>query len=159
MKIQKLRLQHGWSQEQLADLSGLNVRTIQRIENGQTASIESLKALGAVFNVDFSEISSEKETDMTALTADTDKTAEALAFAHVRRLKRFYIHLAQFAIIITGLAIINLATSSHYLWFLWPAAGWGIGLAFHGMMIFNKIPFLNADWEKREVEKYMGRKL
>ncbi|MCE2677030.1 MAG: helix-turn-helix domain-containing protein [Burkholderiaceae bacterium] len=27
--IQKLRLQRGWSQQQLADLSGLSVRTIQ----------------------------------------------------------------------------------------------------------------------------------
>jgi len=43
MLIQKLRLQRGWSQEQLAELSGLSVRTIQRIERGQPASIESLK--------------------------------------------------------------------------------------------------------------------
>jgi transcriptional regulator with XRE-family HTH domain len=28
MLIQKLRLQRGWSQEQLAELSGLSVRTI-----------------------------------------------------------------------------------------------------------------------------------
>jgi transcriptional regulator with XRE-family HTH domain len=32
MLIQKLRLQRGWSQEQLAELSGLSVRTIQRLE-------------------------------------------------------------------------------------------------------------------------------
>jgi len=159
MQIQKLRLQHGWSQEQLADLSGLSVRTIQRIENGQTASIESLKALGAVFNVDFSELTAGKESEMTTITADPVKASEALAFAHVRRLKRFYIHGAQYGIIIGVLAIINLMTSSHYLWFLWPAFGWGIGLAFHGMLVFNTIPFLNADWEKRQVEKFMGRKL
>ncbi len=48
MLIQKLRLQRGWSQEQLAELSGLSVRTIQRLERGQPASVESLKALGAV---------------------------------------------------------------------------------------------------------------
>ena len=159
MQIQKLRLQHGWSQEQLADLSGLSVRTIQRIENGQTASVESLKSLGAVFNVDFSELTSEKDSEMNTLTANTDKAAEALAFAYVRKLKGFYIHAAQYAIIITGLAMINLITSPQYLWFLWPAFGWGIGLAFHGMRVFSRIPFLNADWEKREVEKYMGRKL
>jgi transcriptional regulator with XRE-family HTH domain len=35
MLIQKLRLQRGWSQEQLAELSGLSVRTIQRLERGQ----------------------------------------------------------------------------------------------------------------------------
>ena len=34
MLIQKLRLKRGWSQQQLADASGLSVRTIQRIETG-----------------------------------------------------------------------------------------------------------------------------
>jgi transcriptional regulator with XRE-family HTH domain len=36
MTLQKLRIQKGWSQEQLADLSGSSVRTIQRIERGHT---------------------------------------------------------------------------------------------------------------------------
>jgi transcriptional regulator with XRE-family HTH domain len=36
MLVQKLRLQRGWSQQQLAELSGLNVRTIQRIEKGKS---------------------------------------------------------------------------------------------------------------------------
>lgn len=31
MIVRKLRLQRGWSQEQLATLTGLSVRTIQRI--------------------------------------------------------------------------------------------------------------------------------
>ncbi len=63
MLIQKLRLQRGWSQEQLAELSGLSVRTIQRLERGQTASVESLKALASVFETDFSRL---KEPDMDA---------------------------------------------------------------------------------------------
>jgi transcriptional regulator with XRE-family HTH domain len=40
--IQKLRLQRGWSQEQLAELTGLSVRTIQRIERGQNPSASIL---------------------------------------------------------------------------------------------------------------------
>ena len=54
MLTQKLRLQRGWSQEQLAILSGLSVRTIQRIERGQSASVESLKSIASVFEIDFS---------------------------------------------------------------------------------------------------------
>ena len=50
MLVQKLRLQRGWSQQQLAELSGLNVRTIQRIEKGQEPSVESLKSLAGGFN-------------------------------------------------------------------------------------------------------------
>ncbi|WP_296082988.1 helix-turn-helix transcriptional regulator [uncultured Agrobacterium sp.] len=42
MLVQKLRLQRGWSQEQLATVSGFSVRTIQRIERGQSASLETL---------------------------------------------------------------------------------------------------------------------
>ena len=49
MILKQLRLSHRLSQEQLANMSGLNVRTIQRIESGQQASVESLKCLAAVF--------------------------------------------------------------------------------------------------------------
>ena len=59
MHIQKLRLQRGWSQQQLAELSGLSTRTIQRLENGHSASVESLKALAAVFEVDFHSLKGE----------------------------------------------------------------------------------------------------
>lgn len=33
-QFKSLRLARAWSQEQLAELSGLSVRTVQRIENG-----------------------------------------------------------------------------------------------------------------------------
>jgi transcriptional regulator with XRE-family HTH domain len=36
MIVRKLRLQRGWTQEHLAGLSGLSVRSIQRLERGQT---------------------------------------------------------------------------------------------------------------------------
>ena len=50
-RLRALRTARQWSQEQLAQLSGLNLRTIQRLESGAKASIESLRALAAVFEV------------------------------------------------------------------------------------------------------------
>ncbi len=50
--IRRLRTQRHWSQEQLAEASGLNLRTIQRLEAGGRASLESVRALAAVFEVD-----------------------------------------------------------------------------------------------------------
>jgi transcriptional regulator with XRE-family HTH domain len=160
MLIQKLRLQRGWSQEQLAELSGLSVRTIQRLERGQTASVESLKALASVFETDFSRL---KEPDMDAadrpaLNPDI-RADEALALAHVRKLQGFYLHLAQYVIVIGVLAVVNLLTFPHYLWFGWAAFGWGIGVMAHGLQVFGGAPFLNAAWERRQVEKYLGREL
>ena len=156
MHIQKLRLQRGWSQEQLAQLSGLSPRTIQRIERGQPASLETLKALGAVFDIDISNLK-EPETEMP--TPQDINPDEALAFAHVRKVRAFYMHFAQYTVVIAALAAINLITSHSYLWFVWPMLGWGIGVAMHGMSVFNRVPFLNASWEKAQVEKYLGRKL
>src|SRR6201995_1484527 len=104
MLVQKLRLQRGWSQEQLAELSGLSVRTIQRIERGQPASVETLKALGAVFEIDFSAL---KEPDMNTTSNSTVSPNEALALAHVRKLKGFYIHLAEFVVVVVFLSIMN----------------------------------------------------
>ncbi len=156
MLIQKLRLQRGWSQEQLADLSGLSVRTIQRLERGQTASVESVKALGAAFEIDLSDL---KEPEMNTTTSQVVSADEALALAHVRKLRGFYIHLAQYGIIVGFLAIVNLLTSRQYFWVVWVALGWGIGVLFHGLRVFDKVPFLSGEWERRQVEKQLGRKL
>ena len=49
--LRELRTGRRWSQEQLAELSGLNLRTIQRLESGAKVSTESLRALAAVFEV------------------------------------------------------------------------------------------------------------
>lgn len=50
-RLRELRTARQWSQEQLASLSGLNLRTIQRLESGAKISTESLRALAAVFEV------------------------------------------------------------------------------------------------------------
>ena len=165
MQVQKLRLQRGWSQQQLAELSGLSVRTIQRIENGSAASTESLKSLASVFEIDFSTLSSEPAMpDTPNPTSSPSHTPSAsqqeqLALLEVRKLKGFYLHLAQYVVVIAALCAINLLTTPHRLWFYWPALGWGIGILAHAAAIFGWLPFLGVDWEKRQVEKRLGRPL
>ena len=68
-------------------------------------------------------------------------------------------HLMQYVLIIGGLAVVNLVSGLHYLWFVWPALGWGIGVVTHGLSVFARAPFFTGEWERREVEKYLGRKL
>ncbi len=51
MILKQLRISRHLSQEQLAQMSGLNVRTIQRIESGANASLESQKCLAAALDV------------------------------------------------------------------------------------------------------------
>jgi hypothetical protein len=33
--------------------------------------------------------------------------------------------------------------------------GWGIGLFFHAMKVFNWFPFFNKEWEEKKIKQYM----
>jgi transcriptional regulator with XRE-family HTH domain len=50
-RIRELRQHRGWTQQQLAEIADLNLRTIQRIENSASASHESVSALASAFEV------------------------------------------------------------------------------------------------------------
>ena len=50
--ILELRNKKSWSQDELAIASGLNLRTIQRIENEASASLQSRKALASALDID-----------------------------------------------------------------------------------------------------------
>jgi len=156
MLVQKLRLQRGWSQQQLAELSGLNIRTIQRIEKGQEPSVESLKSLAAVFNVEFSTL---KEQGMDNVISESQSAEEILAFNQVRKLKGFYIHLAQYVLVVALLAVINALTTPNRWWVQWVIMGWGIGVFFHWLQISERFGLFGSTWEKEQVEKRLGRKL
>jgi transcriptional regulator with XRE-family HTH domain len=61
--IKKIRIPKGWSQEQLSQFSGLSVRTIQRIERGHNAGLESLKCIAAAFDMDISRLQKENKNE------------------------------------------------------------------------------------------------
>ncbi|TMP77365.1 transcriptional regulator [Pseudoalteromonas phenolica] len=51
MVLKQLRVSRHLAQGQLSEMSRLNVRSIQRIESGHNASLESLKCLASVLEV------------------------------------------------------------------------------------------------------------
>ncbi len=52
----QLRKARAWSQDELATASGLNLRSIQRIEKEATASLQSMKALASAFDVNLRDL-------------------------------------------------------------------------------------------------------
>ncbi|MEN8722977.1 MAG: 2TM domain-containing protein [Alphaproteobacteria bacterium] len=178
MTIRELRLERGWSQEQLADCTGISVRTVQRLENGGTAGLESAKALAAVFETDVSSFlppvrdipAIQEDAPMSnghATTAplphisDEQKAAvrreEKEAQRYVTEVKAFYGHVAMFALINPMLIILNLYTSPDYFWFFWPLGGWLIGLASHAIFTFDLAFFMDPEWEEKTYEKKLER--
>ena len=160
MIIRKLRLQRGWSQEQVAHMTDLSVRTIQRAERGKSISVESLKSLAAVFDVDLSHLHQPEHSKEDELMKEENMTwEEQRALEYVRDVKGFYSHLLTFALVMPVIFIMNYLLTPHYIWAWWSFLGWGIGLASHGLSVFEVMPFMGTDWEKRQVEKRLGRKL
>ncbi len=168
MILRKLRLQHGWSQEHVAEITDLSVRTIQRIERGGQASLESAKALAAVFQVDVSTFINESgENNMSeqinkhSNEIDTDTkpavtTEEESAINYVKGIKEFYGHLFMFAVFMVAFLVTGKFEHPQLKWLL---LGWVAGLIIHGLVAFEVFGSFGTQWEKKQIEKKLGRKL
>lgn len=59
--IRELRTARGWSQEELAGVSGLNLRTIQRIERTAVASLRSKRAVAAALDLEIADLDDKEQ--------------------------------------------------------------------------------------------------
>jgi len=75
----------------------------------------------------------------------------------VNDIKGFYGNLIAYIIFNGFFLVLNLVTSPNELWFFWPLLGWGIGVLFHGMKVFNYSPFLGKNWEERKIQELMEK--
>jgi len=84
---------------------------------------------------------------------DKETIAYRKASRRVKDLKEFYGNLTSYGIVIPFLAILNLMTTPGYFWFLWPALGWGVGIAFHAISVFG----IGKSWEERKIRELMEK--
>lgn len=127
-KIKRWRQERHWSQEHLADLAGLALRTVQRIENGEKASQETVMALAAAFEIEAMALSLDVEDE--ARLAASRKAEEAEA----RMRLMFYFHAASVVVVMAIFAFLaaisgDWAIMKITLWFILP-------LVVHGVSIF-----------------------
>ena len=54
--VKKERNERAWPQQQLADVAGVDLRTIQRLEKNGIASLETLKGVASAFDIDVKEL-------------------------------------------------------------------------------------------------------
>jgi transcriptional regulator with XRE-family HTH domain len=179
MDIQKLRTDRGWTQEQLALHSGLSPRTIQRLESGKAATLESLKCLAAVFETSVTNLMQEpkmiptsnpyEKTDKPEAEATSDKQStdqnsaqtfqqrkEAEAIDYVQNLKGFHLNWMFFVVLIPCLYALNLFVSPNDMWIVWVIGGWAFGIALHAIVLFGLFGLFGAKWEQRQFQRRMG---
>mgnify|MGYP001945758146 CR=1 FL=1 len=158
MSVRQRRLEKGWSQEQLSEVSGISVRTVQRIEQGQKAGLESLKCLAAVFELNISDlIKEETMNDSSATKMNSDNREEEEAIEYVKNLKGFHKSWMSYIVVISCLYVLNLYVSPDYFWVIWPALGWGIGIVIRGIKLFGMFNFFGHEWEQKQFEKRINR--
>ncbi|MDY8137503.1 helix-turn-helix domain-containing protein [Aquimarina sp. 2201CG5-10] len=142
--IKKMRLERHWSQEQLAEMSGLSIRTIQRIENGENAGLESLKALASVFETNITD--SNKKEEIEQIRKEEE---------YVEKVKGFYklLGLAIFSLIIFFiLAVFN---SEAWFLFFYMLIYWAL---FLGIYSLNYFDFFGEEWKRKIINKKFKKK-
>ena len=172
MLVRKLRLQRGWSQSELAEMAGVTTRTIQRLERGHRPGLETGKALAAVFEVELSNFLPE-EPDMNNELHSTDTLQEDMlsnrpvsgkealaedereAMEYVQRVKGFVAMLGMYLFFLVVFVFVRGPDPRVLAVF----GLMGLGIIVQGLVTFEKVPFLSVNWEKRLVEKRLGRRL
>ncbi|ARV05279.1 hypothetical protein BTO04_00590 [Polaribacter sp. SA4-10] len=142
--IKKMRLERHWSQDQLSEMSGLSIRTIQRIENGENAGLESLKSLAAVFEINIT---------------DSDKTQEIEQIRkeeeYVQNVKGFYKLLVIAVLSLVAPFIIAINDASNWIIFLWILLSWGVILGIYSLNVFD---FFGEEWKRKMIYKKFKNK-
>ncbi len=126
-KIKRWREERSWSQDHLAEAAGLSLRTVQRIENGESASRDSVMALAAAFNVDVISLTVDARTEAKAAAKrKRSKTKDALRMGFLINLGCYVLGLLVF----TG---ISLSDGVRGYGMAVPAIWWGVGVAGFGL--------------------------
>jgi transcriptional regulator with XRE-family HTH domain len=121
LKIKQLREAHGWSQEHLAEVASLSVRTVQRIEAEGNVSPESRMALAAALGVAAAELA----------TFQTPTSLPAVPQSPEQRKGDWRRHAAIYILVCGGLLVFDITQHGFITWSKWPALGWSIGLLLH----------------------------
>jgi transcriptional regulator with XRE-family HTH domain len=85
-RVEQLRRGRGWPQEQLANISGVSVRTIQRLENGENVSFATLKAVAAAFDLDIRDLTEEPPSSVGQASPPEDKEPKKANVLFMRRI-------------------------------------------------------------------------
>lgn len=159
MSIQNRRVRRGWSQEELAMHAGVSARTIQRIETGKRASLETLKCLAAVFETTVSELVEEQNMTNTpnpSPNAALLEAAEKQAIAYVQNVKAFHMNWIAAIIILPLLYLLNQRLSPEFDWVVIVALCWGAAIALHALVIFGLFSLFSGEWEQQQFRKKMN---
>jgi 2TM domain len=99
----------------------------------------------------------DRVSNATGILAPVDEPLEE-ARRYVRRKRIFYTVLGIWIVLSVMWFTIDLLDDSSSFWFYWPMLGTGIGVAITGIVLFGLGGLFGADWERREIDRYLRRR-
>jgi transcriptional regulator with XRE-family HTH domain len=125
--VKRLREERAWSQERLAEASGLSPRTIQRLERDGKASPESRLALASALGVDV--------TTLGGIPME-EPVGAALKGDHGQA--RFWAHLVKYLGGCLLFLCLDLFPDGSLDWAFWPMLGWGTAVLLHALKVWRR---------------------
>ena len=92
------------------------------------------------------------------VTSDDRDGARAEARRWVRRKRIFATIVAIYLSLSLMWFVIDMLDDSTGLWFYWPMLGTGLAVAVTGIGMFGLAGLFGADWERRQIDKYLQRR-
>jgi hypothetical protein len=77
---------------------------------------------------------------------------------YVRRKRIFFMVLGIWVALSLMWFLIDMRDDSSSIWFYWPMLGTGIAVAITGVVLLGVGGLFGADWEQREIDKYLRRR-
>lgn len=139
MSLKNMRRAKGWSQEQLADISGVSIRTIQRLEAGEGPGLETQKALAAAFEQSLNEFNTQISVPDQAAEDDVSSPEADQSEAVIARYgwKGLLSHLGVMMAVITWLYFLAREFDIHQHVVNWVFFMWGFALLGHAVSLFS----------------------
>jgi transcriptional regulator with XRE-family HTH domain len=132
-------------------MSALSVRTIQRIENGEQASLETLSALASVFEISVTQLCGEEKEANQSLDMQI-----ANARKRIKQEMRFVQSLISAILLCLLLLVINHYFTPNNFWSGWVMMVFSIILVIRAVKIFFVYHWLEK-WQNNRLQKLLRK--
>ncbi|MGJ8659489.1 MAG: 2TM domain-containing protein [Cellulophaga fucicola] len=133
--------------------SGVGLKNIHQRYKMLTDRTVIINKEAAEFSVHLP-ILTKKVAIMETQKVHLDEKRYQRAKERVEKIKGFTYNLVSYCFVIPFLIWLNYRTTD-FPWSVFPAFGWGLGLAAHGMEAFGYNPLFGRNWENRKIKEYM----
>lgn len=118
-RISELRRAKGWTQERLAEASGITVRTVQRLEAGNDASLETISLVAKALDVQVGELFQSVQEPSFSQAVEGLETRTRIEQERRDSATQAVVMIFRAVGLLVTFGTVILATTSNVGWYIW----------------------------------------